>query len=48
MLVGTTSVETSERLSDLLTRKDVQHEVLNAKQHEREAAIVAEAGQPGA
>ncbi len=47
VLVGTTSVDTSERLSDLLQRKGIPHDVLNAKQHEREAAIVAEAGQPG-
>jgi preprotein translocase subunit SecA len=47
-LVGTTSIETSERLSQLLDRHGVPHQVLNAKQHEREAAIVAEAGQPGA
>ncbi|MEU4542820.1 preprotein translocase subunit SecA [Nonomuraea dietziae] len=44
VLVGTTSVEKSERLSKLLTRKGVKHEVLNAKNHAREAAIVAEAG----
>ncbi len=48
ILVGTTSIETSERLSELLHRGGIPHEVLNAKQHEREAAIVAEAGQPGA
>ncbi len=48
VLVGTTSVDTSERLSDLLGRNGVEHQVLNAKQHEREAAIVADAGQPGA
>ncbi len=47
VLVGTTSVDTSERLSDLLLRKGIQHDVLNAKQHEREATIVADAGQPG-
>jgi len=44
ILIGTTSVEKSELLSTLLKRKGVQHEVLNAKQHEREAAIVAMAG----
>ncbi|GAA2380355.1 preprotein translocase subunit SecA [Nonomuraea africana] len=44
VLVGTTSVEKSERLSKLLTRRGVKHEVLNAKNHAREAAIVAEAG----
>ena len=48
VLVGTTSIETSERLSSMLKRAGVPHEVLNAKQHEREAAIVAEAGQPRA
>ncbi len=48
VLVGTTSVEKSELLSDLLQRRGVKHEVLNAKFHEREAAIVAEAGQPRA
>jgi preprotein translocase subunit SecA len=44
VLVGTTSIEASERLSDVLKRRGVPHHVLNAKQHEREAAIVAEAG----
>ncbi|HEU5424116.1 MAG TPA: preprotein translocase subunit SecA [Nitrolancea sp.] len=48
VLVGTTSVEKSERLSEMLNRAGVKHSVLNAKQHEREAAIVAEAGQPAA
>jgi preprotein translocase subunit SecA len=48
VLVGTTSIETSERLSELLTREGIPHQVLNAKQHEREAAIVAQAGQPRA
>jgi preprotein translocase subunit SecA len=48
VLVGTTSVEKSERLHDLLTRKGVDHEVLNAKQHEREAWVIAQAGRPGA
>lgn len=47
-LVGTTSVEVSETISRLLKRKRVPHEVLNAKQHEREAQIVANAGLPGA
>ncbi|MBS0612447.1 MAG: preprotein translocase subunit SecA [Proteobacteria bacterium] len=47
-LVGTTSIETSERLAKLLVEKNIKHEVLNAKQHEREAHIVAEAGRPGA
>ena len=44
MLVGTTSIEKSERLSDLLKKKGIKHSVLNAKQHEREAEIVAQAG----
>jgi preprotein translocase subunit SecA len=48
VLVGTTSIETSERLSKLLVAAKIPHEVLNAKQHEREAHIVAEAGRPGA
>jgi preprotein translocase subunit SecA len=48
ILVGTTSVEKSERLSKLLRQRGVVHEVLNAKQHEREAAIVAMAGHRGA
>jgi preprotein translocase subunit SecA len=48
VLVGTTSVEKSERLAELLTRKGVPHEVLNAKQHEREAWVIAQAGRPGA
>jgi preprotein translocase subunit SecA len=48
VLVGTTSVETSERLSELLRRNGVAHNVLNAKQHEREARIVAQAGRLGA
>ncbi|MFA7387995.1 MAG: preprotein translocase subunit SecA [Thiohalobacteraceae bacterium] len=48
VLVGTTSVETSESLSELLKKADIRHEVLNAKQHEREAHIVEQAGQPGA
>ena len=47
-LVGTIAIEKSEYLSALLTREGVQHEVLNAKNHEREAAIVAKAGQKGA
>ena len=46
VLVGTASIEASERLSEQLTREGIPHQVLNAKQHEREAAIVAEAGQP--
>ncbi len=48
VLVGTTSIDTSERLSEMLTRQGVEHEVLNAKQHEREATIVARAGEPRA
>jgi preprotein translocase subunit SecA len=48
VLVGTTSVEKSERLSQQLGRRGVAHEVLNAKQHEREAWVIAQAGRPGA
>jgi len=48
VLVGTVSIEKSERLAQLLVRDGVKHEVLNAKQHEREAAIIAQAGRPGA
>ena len=48
ILVGTTDIDKSEVLSDLLKRKGIPHEVLNAKQHEREALIVAQAGKPGA
>lgn len=48
VLVGTTSIEMSEVISDLLTERKVKHEVLNAKQHEREAEIVAQAGGLGA
>lgn len=47
VLVGTASIETSELLSNLLTQRNIPHEVLNAKQHEREAEIVANAGRPG-
>jgi preprotein translocase subunit SecA len=47
VLVGTTSVEKSERLHELLDRRGVPHEVLNAKQHEREAWVIAQAGRPG-
>ena len=46
-LVGTTSIETSEYLAELLQKEGVEHQVLNAKQHEREAAVVAQAGRPG-
>src|SRR5215218_9695647 len=48
ILVGTVSVDVSERLSALLGRRGIQHNVLNAKQHEREAEIIAEAGERGA
>ncbi len=48
VLVGTTSIETSEKLSSYLKKKDIKHEVLNAKQHEREAVVVQQAGRPGA
>ena len=48
MLVGTTSIETSELLSSLLQKKGIKHEVLNAKQHAREAIVVQQAGRPGA
>jgi preprotein translocase subunit SecA len=48
VLIGTASIEASERLSDKLTKRGIPHEVLNAKQHEKEAYIVAQAGQPGA
>jgi len=48
VLVGTTSIETSELLSNVLNKKKIKHEVLNAKQHEREAIIVAQAGRPAA
>ncbi|WP_140909980.1 preprotein translocase subunit SecA [Cognatiluteimonas lumbrici] len=48
VLVGTTSIEVSELLSEQLRAAGIHHEVLNAKQHEREAQIVAQAGRPGA
>ena len=48
VLVGTTSIETSELLSEILKDKNIAHEVLNAKQHEREAIVVQQAGSPGA
>jgi preprotein translocase subunit SecA len=48
VLVGTTSIENSERLSALLNQLGIKHEVLNAKQHEREAHIIEQAGMPGA
>jgi preprotein translocase subunit SecA len=47
VLVGTVSIEKSERLSGILNRHGIPHNVLNAKHHEREAQIIAEAGQPG-
>jgi preprotein translocase subunit SecA len=48
VLIGTTSIEKSELLSDLLTKSGVPHQVLNAKHHEKEAAIIAQAGRLGA
>jgi preprotein translocase subunit SecA len=48
VLVGTISVEVSEHLSQLLTRTGIPHNVLNAKQHEKEAGIIEDAGEPGA
>src|SRR5690606_18090163 len=48
VLVGTASIEMSELLSGMLTKRGIPHEVLNAKQHEREAQIVAQAGRPKA
>jgi preprotein translocase subunit SecA len=48
VLVGTTSIETSELISGILTKENIAHQVLNAKQHEREAQVVAQAGRPGA
>ncbi|MXW34581.1 MAG: preprotein translocase subunit SecA [Chloroflexi bacterium] len=48
VLVGTVSIEDSELIADLLRRRGVDHEVLNAKQHQREATIIARAGEPGA
>ncbi len=48
VLVGTTSIETSEMLSSFLQKQKIDHEVLNAKQHEREAIVVQQAGRPGA
>ncbi|SUE43446.1 preprotein translocase subunit SecA [Roseomonas gilardii] len=47
-LVGTTSIEKSELLSSLLNKKGIPHQVLNARYHEQEAAIIAQAGRPGA
>jgi len=48
VLVGTVAIETSEYVSNLLKRNGIDHEVLNAKNHEREATIIAQAGRPGA
>ncbi|MGI6662814.1 MAG: hypothetical protein ACOX4B_04975 [Bacillota bacterium] len=48
VLVGTRSIEKSEMLSRMLTREGIRHQVLNAKHHEREAEIVAQAGRKGA
>ena len=48
VLVGTTSIERSEYISGLLTKEGIEHNVLNARQHEQEAQIIAEAGRPGA
>ena len=47
VLVGTVSVESSEEVSNLLKKKNIPHQVLNAKQHEREAEVIANAGNPG-
>ncbi len=47
VLVGTTSIETSELLSQILKKRNISHQVLNAKHHEKEAEIVAQAGRPG-
>jgi len=47
VLVGTVSIEKSERLAELLRKRGIPHEVLNAKHHEREALIIAQAGRPG-
>ncbi len=48
VLVGTTSIDKNEILSELLRRKGIKHELLNAKNHEREAEIISKAGEPGA
>ena len=48
VLVGTVAIETSELVSQMLKRRGIEHEVLNAKNHEREATIIAQAGRPGA
>jgi preprotein translocase subunit SecA len=48
VLIGTVAIENSERLSDMLNRRGIKHNVLNAKKHEKEAQTIAEAGEPGA
>ena len=48
ILVGTISIEKSELLSSMLSKRGIKHQVLNAKHHEKEAQIIAQAGQPGA
>src|SRR5260370_29507290 len=48
VLIGTTSIEKNEKLSRMLERQGIEHNVLNAKQHEREALIIAQAGHAGA
>lgn len=48
VLIGTTSIENSERISAVLQKANIRHEILNAKHHDREAEIIAQAGQPGA
>lgn len=48
VLVGTVSIENSEKLSKMLKKEGIEHQVLNAKHHEREAEIISQAGQPGA
>ena len=48
VLVGTTSIEKSEKISEFLKKKQISHNILNAKQHEKEARIIAEAGKVGA
>ena len=47
ILVGTVSVESSEQVSKLLKEKNISHQILNAKQHEKEAEVIANAGKPG-
>ena len=48
VLVGTTSIEKSEKISEFLRNLNIKHNVLNAKHHEKEASIIAEAGKSGA